>query len=56
MNVEGFQNYIADLPITNPPAVFGLHSNAEITYFNNSAKDLWHNLLLMQTGSTGGAS
>jgi dynein heavy chain, axonemal len=44
-NFEGFQNQINELPIINSPSVFGLHSNAEITYFSNAAKSLWDNLL-----------
>ena len=36
--------------------VFGLHSNAEITYFSNLAKANWENLLLMQVASSTGAS
>ena len=36
---------INELPIINSPSVFGLHPNAEITYFTNSAKSLWDNLL-----------
>jgi len=31
--------------------VFGLNPNAEITYFTNSAKLNWENLLLMQFAS-----
>lgn len=36
--------------------VFGLHSNAEITYFTNLAKMNWDNLLLMQVASSTGGS
>lgn len=35
--------------------MFGLHSNAEIQYFNNAAKDLWFNILEMQTSEGAGA-
>ena len=36
--------------------MFGLHPNAEITYFTNTAKELWLNVLSMQTSdaSAGG--
>jgi len=47
MNYEGFLNHINEIPIINSPDVFGLHSNAEITYFTNSAKKIWANLLKM---------
>lgn len=33
--------------------VFGLNPNAEITYYSNSAKLNWENLLLMQLSSSG---
>ena len=33
-------------------AVFGLHPNAEITYYTNAAKSIWDDLLLLQ--ATGG--
>jgi len=36
--------------------VFGLHSNAEITYYTNAAKDLWNNIMMMQTDSGGGGA
>lgn len=36
---------IDHLPLINSPIVFGLHPNAEITYFTNSAKSIWDNLL-----------
>ena len=45
LNLEGFINTVNEIPIINSPAVFGLHPNAEITYYTNSAKDMWENLL-----------
>lgn len=45
-----------DIPLINSPIVFGLHPNAEITYFTNSAKNTWENLLLMQLSSSGSGS
>lgn len=54
---EGTLEWIDALPLFTAPGVFGLHSNAEIQYFNNAAKELWLNILEMQTsegGSSGG--
>jgi dynein heavy chain len=45
-------NQILELPIINSPVVFGLHPNAEITYYTNAAKSIWDDLLLLQ--ATGG--
>lgn len=55
--LEGFLNTVNDVPLINSPIVFGLNPNAEITYFTNSAKNTWENLLLMQlTSSASGAN
>lgn len=54
-DMEGFKAAIGELPLFTSPGVFGLHSNAEISYFTNAAKDLWLNTLMMQT-SDGGSS
>ena len=57
MTQEGFMNNIQELPIINSPEVFGLHPNAEITYFTNASKMMWENLILMQaTESKGGSA
>lgn len=56
MNYEGFLNCINDIPIINSPSVFGLHPNAEITYYTNSAKSLWDNLISMQSSAAAGGS
>jgi len=56
MNLEGFYNYINDIPIINTTEVFGLHPNAEITYYNNAAKDIWLNLLLMKSSDASGGN
>ena len=45
--------FIDNIPLFTTPGVFGLHSNAEITYFNNAAKSLWGNILEMQTSEGG---
>lgn len=47
--------WIDELPLFTAPGVFGLHSNAEIQYFNNAAKELWMNILEMQTSDGGGS-
>lgn len=57
-NEESYEanlEFIDSIPIFTAPGVFGLHSNAEITYFNNSAKSLWADIMEMQTSSGGGA-
>jgi len=43
------------LPLTNTPEVFGLHTNAEIGYYTNAAKDMWSCLIDLQpqTGDSG---
>ena len=57
LSYDGFMHNIQELPIINSPEVFGLHPNAEITYFTNAAKGMWEDLLLMQaSGDSGGAA
>jgi dynein heavy chain len=55
MNYEGFLNYIGEIPIINTTEVFGLHPNAEITYYNNAAKNIWMDLLLMKSSDSAGS-
>jgi dynein heavy chain len=47
--IEVYNATLADIPRKNSPEVFGLHPNAEIGYFTNSTKEIWVNLILMQT-------
>lgn len=54
-NFEATLDWIDTLPLFTAPGVFGLHSNAEIQYFNNAAKELWLNILEMQTSDGAGA-
>ena len=56
MNLEGFFNYLNEIPIMNSPDVFGLHPNAEITYFTNAAKTMWDDLISMQTSNVASAT
>lgn len=56
-NLQGYVDYINQLPLTDTPEVFGLHSNADITYQINSAKDILDTILSVQPkegGSQGG--
>jgi len=55
--LETLEEYLAnieEIPLFTNPNVFGLHTNAEIIYFTNYAKNLWFELLKMST-SDGGA-
>nr|CEL77298.1 TPA: dynein-1-alpha heavy chain, flagellar inner arm I1 complex, putative [Toxoplasma gondii VEG] len=55
-----YRDYIKELPLFNTPEVFGLHENAQIGYFVDSAKKLWEGILKMNfsgsLSSSGGAS
>ncbi|XP_045541937.1 dynein axonemal heavy chain 5 [Papilio machaon] len=56
-NIQGYVDYINQLPLTDTPEVFGLHGNADITYQINSAKDILDTILSVQPkegGSQGG--
>uniref|UniRef100_A0A4W6GCG3 Dynein axonemal heavy chain 10 n=1 Tax=Lates calcarifer TaxID=8187 RepID=A0A4W6GCG3_LATCA len=48
---------IETLPLANTPEVMGLHSNAEIGYYTQAAKDMWTHLIDLQpqTGESGGS-
>ena len=53
--MDGYIEHIMKIPLNNSPEVFGLHPNAEISYFNNSTKEMWENLISMQvSGSSSG--
>lgn len=39
---------IESLPLANTPEVLGLHSNAEIGYYTQAAKDMWTHLIDLQ--------
>ncbi|XP_051831868.1 dynein axonemal heavy chain 10 [Antechinus flavipes] len=45
---EDFVDAIESLPLANTPEVFGLHSNAEIGYYTQAARDMWTHLLELQ--------
>ena len=39
---------IESLPLANTPEVMGLHSNAEIGYYTQAAKEMWSHLIDLQ--------
>ncbi|XP_027269695.1 dynein heavy chain 10, axonemal isoform X2 [Cricetulus griseus] len=45
---DKFVEAIEALPLANTPEVFGLHSNAEIGYYTQAARDMWGHLLELQ--------
>jgi dynein heavy chain len=55
-NLDGYFASIMEIPLNNSPEVFGLHPNAEISYFNNATKEMWANLIAMQVSSSSGGN
>lgn len=56
-NLQGYVDYINMLPLADTPEVFGLHSNADITYQIQTAKGILDTILSVQPkegGSQGG--
>lgn len=43
------------MPTSSGPEIFGLHSNAEISYFVDNAKSIWHGLLKISIASSSGS-
>ena len=43
-----YRDMVETLPLINPPGIFGLHANAEISYLNIAADDMWRNLIDLQ--------
>lgn len=52
--MEVYLAKVESLPLNNGPAVFGLHPNAEIGYFNAASKELWGNLIDLQPRTAAG--
>ena len=46
--VDVYRDMVETLPLINPPGIFGLHANAEISYLNIAADDMWRNLIDLQ--------
>lgn len=51
--LENYSMMIETLPLTNSPAVFGLHPNAEIGYYSNAVKTMWLDLISLQPRRAG---
>ena len=49
-----YAQHVESLPLTNGPAVYGMHPNAEISYFTAATKLLWSNLIDLQPRTAGG--
>eukprot|EP00944_MAST-04C_sp_MAST-4C-sp1_P005925 g5925.t1 len=47
-DLEVYKDMVETLPLINPPGVFGLHANAEVSYLKNMAGDLWSDLIELQ--------
>ena len=56
---ENYTGMINSLPMVQTPEAFGLHPNADISYYTNATKDIWADLIDLQprvAGATGGIS
>merc|ERR1712072_419036 len=53
-DLESYTQMVESLPLTNSPAVFGLHPNAEIGYYSNAVKAMWVDLISLQPRSSAG--
>jgi dynein heavy chain len=53
-DLPNYTEMVESLPLTNSPAVFGLHPNAEIGYYSNAVKAMWMDLISLQPRRTGG--
>ncbi len=46
--LDEYMDYIDKLPLTDPPQIFGLHSNANITYSTNRARSMLEKIVNIQ--------
>lgn len=51
---ENYTDYIGKMPIVQSPEVFGLHPNADISYYSATTKTLWKDLVNLQPRTAGG--
>lgn len=42
---DSYMAAIESLPLVQTPEVFGLHANADISYYTTATKALWRNLV-----------
>jgi len=52
-DIENYTEMVESLPLTNSPAVFGLHPNAEIGYYSIAVKSMWLDLISLQPRRVG---
>ena len=53
-NLEGYQEYLQNLPLFESPQLFGLHENANITYAINQSNRMVDTVIALQSGGGGG--
>jgi len=51
---DAYTDYINEMPIVQSPQVFGLHPNADISYYSSTTKTLWRDLVNLQPRASGG--
>jgi dynein heavy chain, axonemal len=51
--IGNYTDMVESLPLTNSPAVFGLHPNAEIGYYTSAVKSMWVDLISLQPRRAG---
>ncbi|XP_033641432.1 dynein heavy chain 8, axonemal-like [Asterias rubens] len=52
--LQEYHDFIAKLPLTDTPEVFGLHPNADITYQSNTGTEVLNTILNIQPKDVGG--
>lgn len=45
---DGYAHAIEALPLVQTPEVFGLHANADISYYTSATKNMWRDLVDLQ--------
>eukprot|EP00742_Colponemidia_sp_Colp-10_P004283 GILJ01004568.1.p1 GENE.GILJ01004568.1~~GILJ01004568.1.p1 ORF type:complete len:2868 (+),score=508.60 GILJ01004568.1:1-8604(+) len=54
-SLESVKEYIQTLPLTDPPEVFGLHENADITFEYNESRSIVNSVISIQPKSSSGS-